>query len=119
MKPVESAGHLVEKFITEGSDIEKRLNHFGISCFNVIGQASRKRRAKQVNWHLMIWGSYDPIESGPSEPQEWELNESSVKGTFWGQFYAENGPYHPPRSQPLHKNVVFLVSRHNGNNYFG
>ena len=68
---------------------------------------------------LRIWGSYDPIECSPSEPQKWVL-----QGVAWkkGKFWAKNGPCRPPEARHAmsqHKTVVFLVSCHNGNNFFG
>jgi len=63
-----------------------------------------KRSAEPPNGHLpetkciksclRIWGRYDPIESGPSEPKKWGLYGCSVKKSrFWGQkcsFLARN-----------------------------
>ena len=43
--------------------------------------------------HIMDFGpnnSYDPLESGPPEPQKWGLQGVAwKKNSFWGQFWAK------------------------------
>ena len=46
------------------------------------GQTATYRKTKGIQSCLMIWGTYDPIESGPSGPK---------KGHF-GQSVPKNGP---------------------------
>ena len=70
---------------------------------------------------LRIWGSYDPIECSPSEPQKWVLQGVAWKKTvFRVNFGPKMDPAAPPEARHAmsqHKTVVFLVSRHNGNNF--
>ena len=84
------------------------------------GRTASYRKTEVIQSYLRMWGSYDPIESGPSEPKKWGLYGRSVKKcTFSGQKWAPAAALRPavPRSQ--HKKVVFLVSRHDGIKKFG
>ena len=48
------------------------------------GQTATYRKTKGIQSCLMIWGTYDPIESGPSDPKKWGLYGCSVKKCrFW------------------------------------
>merc|ERR1712055_859206 len=66
----------------------------------------------------MIWGTYDPIESGPSDPKKWGLYRRSVK-KFSGQNRAPAAAPRPAVQRDQHKNVVFLLSGHDGNKIVG
>ena len=64
---------------------------------------------------LRIWGIYDPIELGPFEPKNGGLYGCSVKKIrFSGQKRALVSPQEFVQQHDQHKNVVFLVSRHDG-----
>ena len=59
------------------------------------------RKTEVIQSYLRMWGSYDPIESGPSEPKKWGLYGRSVKKcTFSGQKWAPAAALRPavPRS---------------------
>ena len=43
------------------------------------GQTTTYRKTEVMQSYLRIWGTYDPIESGPSEPKKWGLYGCSVK----------------------------------------
>ena len=65
------------------------------------GQTATYRKPKAIQSYLRMWGSYDPIEPGPSDPQKWGLYGCSVKkNSFEGQFWAKNGPWTPPGACP-------------------
>ena len=69
---------------------------------------------------LRIWGTYDPIESGSSDPKKWGLYGCSVKKCrFSGQKWAPAAAPRPAVRRSQHKKVVFLVSSHNGDNSYG
>ena len=78
------------------------------------------RKTKVIQSDLRIWGTYDPIESGSSDPKKWGLYGCSVKKCrFLGQKWA---PAAAPRlavQWGQHKNVVFLVFSHDGNKEIG
>ena len=65
-----------------------------------------------------MWGSYDPIEPGPSDPQKWGLYGCSVKKTALRANFGPKMALEPPQElvqqHDQHENVVFLVSRHDG-----
>ena len=84
------------------------------------GQTATHRKTKCIKSYLRIWGSYDPIESDPSEPKNGGFYGCSVKKSrFLGQKWAPAPAQRPAVQRGQHKNVVFLVSRHDGNNNFG
>merc|ERR1711911_504397 len=43
------------------------------------GQTATYRKTEGIKSYLRIWGTYDPIESGPSEPKKWGFHRCSVK----------------------------------------
>ena len=51
-----------------------------------------------------MWGSYDPIEPGPSDPQKWGLYGCSIKKQLWGPILGQKWPLNPPRS--LSSNMI-------------
>ena len=61
--------------------------HFGQSSPKnglLSGQTATYRKTKGIQSCLMIWGTYDPIELGPSDPKKWGLYGCSVKKCrFW------------------------------------
>ena len=52
------------------------------------GQTATYRKTKGIQSCLMIWGTYDPIESGPSDPKKWGLYGCSVKNADFGQLWG-------------------------------
>merc|ERR1719341_459201 len=78
------------------------------------------RRAKVIQSYLRIWGTCDPIESGSSDPKGWGLCGCSVKKCrFSGQKWAPAAAPRPAVQRGQHKNVVFLLSSHDGDKKFG
>ena len=52
------------------------------------GQTATYRKTEGIQSYLRIWGTYDPIESGPSDPKKWGLCRRSVKKCrFSGQLH--------------------------------
>ena len=43
------------------------------------GQTATYQKTEGIQSYLRIWGTYDPIESGPSEPKKWGFHRCSVK----------------------------------------
>ena len=43
------------------------------------GQTATYRKTKVIQSCLRIWGTYDPIESGPYDPKKWGFHRCSVK----------------------------------------
>ena len=43
------------------------------------GQTATYRKTEGIQSYLRIWGTYDPIESGPSELKKWGFHRCSVK----------------------------------------
>ena len=63
---------------------------------------------------------FSPIESGPSDPKKWGLYRRSVKKCrFSGQNRAPAAAPRPAVQRDQHKNVVFLLSGHDGNKKVG
>ena len=84
------------------------------------GQTATYRKTEVIQSYLRIWGTYDPIESGPSDPKKWGLYRRSVKKCrFLGQNRAPAAAPRPAVRRSQHKKVVFLVSRHDGIKKFG
>ena len=78
------------------------------------------RKTEGIQSYLKIWGCYDPIESGPSDPKKWGLYRRSVKKCrFSGQNRAPAAAPRPAVQRGQHKNVVFLLSGHDGNKKVG
>ena len=52
-------------------------------------QTATYRETEVIQSYLRTWGTYDPIESGPSDLKKWGLYSRSVKKCrFWGQKWA-------------------------------
>ena len=84
------------------------------------GRTASYRKTEVIQSYLRMWGSYDPIESGPSDPKKWGLYGRSVKKcTFLCQKWAPAAAPRPAVRRSQHKKVVFLVSRHDGIKKFG
>ena len=78
------------------------------------------RKTKVIQSYLSIWGTYDPIELGPSDPKKWGLYRRSVKKCrFSGQNRALAAAPRPAVQRGQHKNDVFLLSGHDGNKKVG
>ena len=60
-------------------------------------QTATYRKTEGIQSYLRIWGTYDPIESGPSDPKKWGLYRRSVKNA---DFRAKIGPRRPPWGPP-------------------
>ena len=72
------------------------------------GQTATYRKTEVMESHLRIWGTYDPMESGPSEPKKWGLYRRSVeKCRFSGQEWALGAASRPAVLRGKNKNVVF------------
>ena len=83
-------------------------------------QTATFRKTEVIQSYLRIWGTYDPIESGPSDPKKWGLYRRSVKKCrFSGQNRAPAAAPRPAVQRGQHKNVVFLLSGHDGNKKVG
>ena len=53
-----------------------RKQHFGQSGPRddpPSGQTATYRKTEGIQSYLRIWGTYDPIESGPSDPKKWGI----------------------------------------------
>ena len=91
-------------FWAENSVFGAKNGHFGQSGPRngpPSGQTATYRKTKVIQSYLRIWGTYDPIESGSSDPKKWGLYGCSVKKCrFWDQFWPKKGPLHPPKSLP-------------------
>ena len=84
------------------------------------GQTATYRKTEVIQSYLRIWGTYDPIESGPSDPKKWGLYRRSVKKCrFSGQNRAPAAAPRTAVQRGQHKNVVFLLSGHDGNKKVG
>ena len=84
------------------------------------GQTATYRKTEVIQSYLRIWGTYDPIESGPSDPKKWGLYRRSVKKCrFSGQNRAPAAAPRPAVQRGQHRKVVFLVSSHDGNKIVG
>ena len=83
-------------------------------------QTAIYRKTKVIQSYLRIWGTYDPIESGSSDPKKWGLYGCSVKKCrFSGQKWAPEAAPRPAVQRGQHKNFVFLLSSHDGDKKFG
>ena len=84
------------------------------------GKTATYQETEVIQSYLRTWGTYDPIESGPSDLKKWGLYSRSVKKCrFWGQKWAPAAAPRPSVHQGQHKNVVFLVSSYDGVKKFG
>ena len=76
------------------------------------------RKTEGIQSYLRIWGTYDPIESGPSEPKKWAFHRCSVKKcrilgrkcSFLAQnpFFCQKRPTFLLPSWPDNKKTSFL-----------
>ena len=96
----------------KNSIFEPQKGHFGQSGPKngpPSGRTASYRKTEVIQSYLRMWGSYDPIESGPSEPKKWGLYGRSVKKcTFSGQKWAPAAAPRPAVRRSHHKKVVFL-----------
>ena len=84
------------------------------------GRTATYRKTEVIQSYLRMWGSYDPIESGPSEPKKWGLYGRSVKKCrFSGQKWAAAAAPRPAVRPSQHKKVAFSVLSHDSNKRFG
>ena len=69
-------------FWAENSTFGPKKGHFGQSGPRndpPSGQTATYQKTEGIQSYLRIWGTYDPIESGPSDPKKWGLYRRSVK----------------------------------------
>ena len=72
------------------------------------GQTATYRITEGIQSYLRIWGTYDPIESGPSDPKKWGFHRCSVKKCrFSGQKWAPAAGPRPAVQQGQHKMLSF------------
>ena len=72
------------------------------------GRTATYRKTEVIQSYLRMWGTDDPIESGPSGPKKWGLYRRSVKKRrFLGQKLAPGAAPRPALQRDQHKNVVF------------
>ena len=87
---------------------------------SVCQQTATYQKTESFQSYLRIWGTYDPIELGPSDPKKWGLYRRSVKKCrFSGQNRALAAAPRPAVQRGQHKNNVFLLSGHDGNKKVG
>ena len=83
------------------------------------GQTATYQKTEGIQSYLRIWGSYGPIESGPSERKKGGLYGCSVKKSdllpLFGPKIGPDAPQEPALQHGQHKKVVIFVSRHDGN----
>ena len=117
------ADHKKNGFGPKNSIFGPQKGHFGQSGPRngpPSGQTTTYRKTEGIQSYLRIWGTYDPIESGSSDPKKWGLYGCSVKKCrFSGQKWAPAAAPRPAVQRGQHKNVVFLVSSHDGDKKFG
>ena len=71
-------------------------------------QTATYRKTESIQSYLMIWGTNNPIELGPSELKKWGLYRRSVeKWRFSGQKWARGAAPRPTLQRGKNKNVVF------------
>ena len=76
------ADHKKNGFGPKNSIFGPQKGHFGQSGPRngpPSGQTATYRKTEGIQSYLRIWGTYDPIESGPSEPKKWGFHRCSVK----------------------------------------
>ena len=82
-------------------------------------QTAIYRKTEGIQSYLRICGCYDLIESGSSEPKKRDFMgvtpKNQIFGLFLGQKWALAAPQELAQQHEQHKNVVFLVSGHDGN----
>ena len=82
--------HIEIGFRPKNSIFGPQKGHFGQSGLRnspPSGQTATYRKTEVIQRYLRIWGTYDPIESGPSEPKKRGFHRCSVKNA---EFWAEN-----------------------------
>ena len=60
-------------FWAENSTFGPKKGHFGQSGLRndpPSGQTATYQKTEGIQSYLRIWGTYDPIESGPSDPEK-------------------------------------------------
>ena len=86
-------------------------------------QTATFRKTEGIQSYLRICGCYDLIKSGSSEPKKKGFYGCSAKNLifklFLGQKWALAAPQELAQQHERHKNVVFLVSGHDGNEEIG
>ena len=113
-------------FGPKNSTLGLKKGHFGQSGpWNSppSNQTATYRKTNGIQSYLWIWGTYDPIESSPSEPRKGRLCGCSVKKS---DFEANIGPKTCPctprelaRHYDKHENIVFLVPSHHKSKKIG
>ena len=87
------------------------------------GQTATFRKTEGIQSYLRICGCYDLIKSGLSEPKKRDFmgvaQKNLIFGLFLGQKWALAAPQELAQQHERHKNVVFLVSGHDGNKEIG
>ena len=100
-----------------GRQLDDRHRHPNINIREIIWLGNQ---LEVIQSYLRIWGTCDPIESGPSDPKKWGLYRRSVKKCrFSGQNRAPAAAPRPAVQRGQYKNVVFLLSGHDGNKKVG
>ena len=81
------------------------------------GQTTIYRKTKGIQSYLRIWGTYDPNESGPSEPNKWGFHRCSVKNA---EFQAKNAVFWPEIHffRKSFKFFVTIMTGHQKDNIF-
>ena len=86
-------------------------------------QTATFRKTEGIQSYLRICGCYDLIKSGLSEPKKRDFmgvaQKNLIFGLFLGQKWALAAPQELVQQHERHKNVVFLVSGHDGNEEIG
>ena len=113
-------------FGPKNSTLGLKKGHFGQSGpWNSppSNQTATYRKTNGIQSYLWIWGTYDPIESSPSEPRKGRLCGCSVKKSdFEANFGPKTCPCTPQelaRHYDKHENIVFLVPSHDSSKKFG
>ena len=113
-------------FGPKNSTLGLKKGHFGQSGpWNSppSNQTATYRKTNGIQSYLWIWGTYDPIESSPSEPRKGRLCGCSVKKSdFEANFGPKTCPCTPrelARHYDKHENIVFLVPSHHKSKKFG
>ena len=78
-----------------------KKSHFGQSGLRnspPSGQTATYRKTEGTQSYLRIWGTYDPIESGPSEPKKWGFHRYSIMkcrslGKKWAFRFSGRWPF--------------------------
>ena len=90
-------------FGPKNSTLGLKKGHFGQSGpWNSppSNQTVTYRKTKGIQSYLRIWGTYDPIESSPSEPRKGRLCGCSVKNLILRPILGQKHVLAPPGSLP-------------------